>query len=254
MQSIIAGQNLKTMKQQQTAAKLSPLTILLLTFFAFQANAQTKVQASDIMAAMKNGETINYSNVTVTGVLDFTYMDEKSPDLPRRRSWWSNMGDNTVNEVIEGKINFENVTFEDDVIAYFRNDRSEYTFTADFEEDVTFKNCKFEKDAMFKYSEFERNTSFSGSIFKDETTFKYAEFTTLADFSNTQFDEDAIFKYTEFDSGVDFSSARFERSLDIKYVKVRGDFSIKDLYVRWDIDSKYSSVNGKKFTKDMLNN
>ena len=133
------------MKQQQTTTKLSLLTFLFLTLFTFQANAQTQVKASDIMAAMKKGETIKYSNVTVTGVLDFTYMDEKAPDLPRRRRWWNSMGDNTVNEVIESKITFENVTFEENVIAYFHDERSEYTFTADFEEDVIFKNCKFEK-------------------------------------------------------------------------------------------------------------
>ncbi|WP_053224000.1 pentapeptide repeat-containing protein [Roseivirga seohaensis] len=242
------------MKTQQITLKLTFFTFLLVSLFSFNAQAQSTVKASDIMKAMKNGEDIKYSNITVTGTLDFTYMDEKAPDLPRRRSWWRNGGDNTVNELIKSKITFENVVFENDVIAYFHDDRSEYTFTADFEENVVFKNCKFERDAMFKYSEFEREASFAGSTFKDESTFKYAEFSRLADFSNTSFDENAIFKYTKFRDGVNLSSARFERSLDIKYTKVRGDFDINNLYVRWDIDSKYTDINGRKFSKNMLDN
>ena len=206
------------------------------------------------MEAMRKGENISYENVTVTGVLDFTYMDEKKEDLPVRRRWWRNGGDNTVNEVIESKISFKNVTFEDDVLAYFHDDRSEYTFTADFENDVIFENCSFKRDAMFKYSEFERYASFEGSTFDDETTFKYAEFEEKVSFASTTFDEDAIFKYTKFRDGVSFEKARFERSLDMKYTKVRGDFDIKGLYVRWDINTKYTDINGRGFSKYMLDN
>ena len=136
------------MKTQQNTLKLTFIAFLLVSLFSLNAQAQTTVKASDIMKAIKNREDIKYSNVTVSGMLDFTYMDEKAPDLPRRRSWWRNGGDNTVNELIKSKITFENVVFENDVIAYFHDDRSEYTFTADFEEDVIFKNCKFEVDQL----------------------------------------------------------------------------------------------------------
>lgn len=242
------------MRKQHTF-RSSIAIVIILSLFSIDALAQsTTVKASDIMAALKNREEIKYSNVTVTGRLDFTFMDEKLPDLPTRRRWWNNGGDNTVNELIESRITFENVTFEDDVIAYFHHDRSEYTFTADFEEEVEFKNCNFKGDAMFKYSEFERSANFEGSSFEEETTFKYAEFAEAANFARTTFDEDAIFKYSQFRRGVSFASARFERSLDMKYTKVRGDFEIKDLYVRWDIDTKYTDINGKGFSKHMLDN
>ena len=228
--------------------------VLVLAFFSVDALGQSgkTVKASDIMADMKKGKEITYKDVTITGVLDFTYMDEKMPDLPRRRRWWTDGGDNTVNEVIESKISFENVAFEEDVIAYFHEDRSGYTFTADFESDVMFKNCHFKRDAMFKYSEFERDANFEGSSFEDESTFKYAQFEEKANFQSTVFDEDAVFKYTKFKDGANFTSARFERSLDMKYTKVRGDFDVKDLYVRWDLDTKYTDINGRSFSKYML--
>lgn len=242
------------MKNLKNSFGLSLFSFFLLSFGSFSSFAQTTVKATDIMMALKKGEAVKYENVTVSGVLDFTFMDEKLPDLPRRRSWWRNGGDNTVNEMIESKISFENVTFEDDVIAYYHDDRSEYTFTADFENDLVFKNCTFQRNAMFKYSEFERVASFQGSVFERESTFKYAEFSESADFSKTKFEEDGIFKYTKFRRGVSFIAARFERSLDMKYTEVRGDFEVSDLYVRSDIDTKYTDINGKGFAKYMLKN
>lgn len=242
------------MNKQYSFLRKACLAFLLLGLFATASLAQTKVAASDIMEAIKDGKDITYENVTVTGVLDFTYMDEKMDDLPVRRRWWSGGGSNTVNEVIESKVSFVNVTFDDDVLAYYHDDRSEYTFTADFENDVVFQNCTFKRDAMFKYSSFERDANFEGSVFDNESTFKYAEFEEKVSFANTTFEEDAIFKYTKFRDGVTFEKARFERSLDMKYTKVRGDFDVTGLYVRWDIDTKYTNINGRGFSKYMIDN
>lgn len=236
--------------QRNWARSLSVLLILFAV--SFTAMAQQTVKAEDIMDAIKKGEDIAYKDVTVTGILDFTYMDEKLPDLPVRRRWWRNGGSNVVNELIESKITFENVTFEDDVIAYFHHDRSEYTFTADFEKSVQFKNCDFKRNAMFKYSVFERDANFSGTQFNDDNTFKYAEFEDSADFSNTYFDDDATFKYAKFRRGASFNAAKFDRSLDMKYTKIRGDIDLKDLDVRWDLNAKYAEVNGRDFTRYLL--
>lgn len=230
------------------------ISCAFLMLLSVSALAQQKIKASDIMEALKKGDEITYKDVTVTGVLDFTFMDEKKPDLPTRRRWWRDGGDNEVKEMITSKISFVNVTFEDDVLAYFHDKRSEYTFVASFERDVTFENCKFERNAMFKYSVFERSAVFAGSSFNEETTFKYAEFEDRADFSKTFFDEDAIFKYSKFRDGANFNSAKFDRSLDMKYTQVRGDLDIKDLDVRWDIITKYAEVNGRSFTRYLMDN
>ncbi|GHE52158.1 MULTISPECIES: pentapeptide repeat-containing protein [Roseivirga] len=234
------------------------LKTITLTLFALllvvQGNAQTIVKASDIMEALKRGEDVSYSNATIEGVLDFTFMEEKLPELPTKRRWWRDGGDNTVNESIESKVSFVNCTFKDAVIAYYHDRRTEYTFTADFERDVRFENCTFSRDAMFKYSNFEGEAIFAGSTFEEETTFKYAEFENRADFSKTVFDEDAMFKYTKFRDGANFNAARFERSLDMKYTKVRGNLDVKDMEVRWDIITKYAEVNGRSFSRYLLDN
>lgn len=223
--------------------------ILLSAFsfaLVFASLAQSSVSAAKIMNDIKNGKDISYEGVTITGILDFTYHYSKEDKLGNH-AWWN--GSNTVNEDIEVEINFVNCTFEDDVLAYIHVEKSGYTFTADFEKNVTFKNCDFQRKAMFKYSEFDGDVNFSGTKFGNENSFKYAEFDNRADFSKTVFSEDAIFKYAEFDEGVSFNGANFRDSWDIKYLDVRGVFNIDRMEVGREIDAKYTEINGQSFTK-----
>ena len=238
------------MKTQKT---IQLVLLLCAMLFSTGLSAQNKVDAADIMEAMKNGEDVSYENVTITGVLDFTYMDEKFDELPRKSKWWRN-GDNEVEEQIESSVSFKNVVFEDDVIAYYHDRRSGYTFTADFERSVTFEACEFKRDAMFKYSTFEEGASFAQAMFNRESTFKYAEFEEMADFSNTYFDDDAMFKYTEFKDGASFREAKFDRSVDMKYLKAKGTFDVKAWDVRWDVDTKYAEINGRSYERHVRNN
>jgi hypothetical protein len=241
------------MKTNQSIKKQA---VLLCTFFTFiftsNALAQQTVKASDIMRDIKIGKTVSYDNVTITGTLDMTFMNEKLPDLPKKRSWWKNGGSNSVEEQIEGSVSFTNCTFEDNVYAYYHDEDSGYTFIANFENDVNFVNCTFKGEALFKYSNFERNADFNGSKFSKVTTFKYAKFNQNVNFANTTFDEDAIFKYSQFRDGVSFNNAKFNDGLDIKYTKVSGDFDIQNMTVANDIDSKYTKINGTGFSKYLL--
>ncbi|MFK7953451.1 MAG: pentapeptide repeat-containing protein [Ekhidna sp.] len=228
--------------------------LLFIGLFSARAFAQENVSASEIMKDIKDGKNISYENVTIKGVLDFTYMDEKLPDLPERSKWWNNGNSNTVNESIGVSISFINCTFEDDVLAYIHQEKSGYTFIANFDKDVRFMDCDFNRNAMFKYSDFDRMADFEGTQFERKSTFKYAEFDEKANFANTRFDDDATFKYTEFDEGVSFMNAVFEESLNIKYMNSRGDFDIKGIKVRDDIDAKYTKVNGRSFNAYLLDN
>ena len=230
------------------------LSFLFILFLTSNIVAQQKVKASDILNDIKKGKTISYENVTITGILDMTYMDNKLPDLPKKHKWYKNGGDNSIEETIESKILFINCVFEGDVLAYIHDEDSGYTFIADFENDVRFKNCQFKGDAMFKYSDFEGNVDFSGTKFEESNTFKYAEFDNKTSFANTVFEEVAIFKYAKFKEGVSFKNARFEDNLNLKYTKVKGNFDISGIKVAYDINSKYTEINGKGFSKYMIDN
>lgn len=248
--------------------------LLLVTSIFF---AQKTVEASDIMKDIKAGNTISYTNTTIVGVLDFTFMEEALEKLPnkKKKSWWNNGNyDNMIKNLIDVKISFTNCTFKDDVLAYIPDEDTGYTFVASFEDIAIFKDCNFERKAMFKYSRFEKNTDFSGSTFNEDSTFKYAKFDNNISFNNTTFNEiatfkyakfnenvsfsssvfkdSAIFKYTKFSDGVSFNNANFEEDLNIKYMEVSGDFTIKNIHVEYDIDSKYTKINGKGFSKYLL--
>ena len=238
--------------------------------------AQKTINASDIIRDIKQGKSVNISNATINGVLDFTFMDEALPKLPKRKRWWNNGGSNTIEKQITNKVSFINCTFNDDVLAYIPHEKSGYTFIANFEDEVIFKQCVFKQKAMFKYSDFERNTNFSNTKFNDDSTFKYAKFERDITFENTFFDEpatfkyanfkqsvsfenstfneSAIFKYTEFNDGVSFKNVKFQEDLNIKYAKISGNFNIIGMDVAYDIDSKYTKINGKSFSKYLLNN
>ncbi|WP_422091866.1 pentapeptide repeat-containing protein [Tenacibaculum ovolyticum] len=244
--------------------------------FCLTIHAQKTVNASDIIQKIKNGKPVEISNATINGVLDFTFMNEALPKLPKRKSWWNNGGSNTIEKQITNKISFINCTFNDNVLAYIPHEKSGYTFVANFESDVIFKGCNFKQKAMFKYSEFERNTNFSNTKFNEDSTFKYAKFERNISFENTFFEEpatfkyaefkqhvsfknsvfseSATFKYTEFKDGVSFNNVNFKEDLNIKYTNVSGEFNIIDMNVAYEIDSKYTNINGKSFNTYLLNN
>lgn len=230
---------------------LLTVAFLCVTSFVF---AQKTVYAKDIIKDIKAGKSVTISNATIEGDLDFTYMDDKLQDLPKRKKrWWNNGGSNTIKNVINTKVSFTNVVFKDHVLAYIPDsDNSGYTFIASFKDDAIFKNCTFERKAMFKYSRFEGKSSFEGSKFDDDTTFKYAKFDDFVSFADTSFDESATFKYAKFRDGVSFRMAKFEEDLNIKYTEVRGDFIIQGMKVAYDIDSKYTKINGASFNKYLI--
>ncbi|WP_028892583.1 pentapeptide repeat-containing protein [Tenacibaculum sp. 47A_GOM-205m] len=249
-------------------------TLIVLLFCFSTTFAQKTINASEIIEDVKNGKAVTISNATIKGTLDFTFMEEALPKLPTRKTWWNNGGTNTIEKQISNKVSFINCVFEDDVLAYIPDEKSGYTFVANFEDLVIFKNCTFEQKAMFKYSDFEKNTDFSGSKFKGDSTFKYAKFNRDISFKNTLFEEpstfkyanfkrfvsfensvfneSAIFKYTDFKDGVSFRNVKFEEDLNIKYTKVSGEFDITGMEVAFDIDSKYTKINGKSFNKYLL--
>lgn len=255
---------------------LLAIALVLVSSISF---GQKTVEASTIMEDIKAGKNILYTNTTIIGTLDFTYMNEALEKMPNKKknswfNWNSKNSSNLIKKMIDVKIAFTNCTFKDDVLAYIPDEDSGYTFTASFEESTIFKDCNFEEKAMFKYSRFERNSDFSGSNFNDDSTFKYAKFDKNSNFKNTTFNEvatfkyakfsnnvsfsnsvfkdTAIFKYTNFNNGVSFNNTNFKDDLNIKYMKVSGNFNIDKMKVAYEIDSKYTKINGKSFSRYLI--
>jgi uncharacterized protein YjbI with pentapeptide repeats len=232
---------------------ITPITLFSFILIAQMAFAQNSVPASEIIEKARNGESISYENVTITGDLDFTFYFEKRNEerySDKKRSWSSN--DNAIEENISSKVVFVNCTFEDGVLAYINDDRTDYTFTASFENAVVFKDCKFQEESAFKYSDFDETVDFSGSQFSEEALFKYAKFNEYADFHGAVFKDDANFKYTKFREGLNFSNASFQNDLNLKYAKIEGVFKSDNMDIQDDLDVKYTEINGEKFSKYLI--
>lgn len=209
--------------------------------------AQQMVSAKTIMTDIKNGQEISYENSTIVGVLDFTFLEDRE----LADSWWDRYWNgkfesrSVIKEQISIPVTFINCTFEDDVLAYIRLERQNYTLIANFSKPVLFKNCTFKGGAQFKHSEFASEASFSGTQFEGDTSFKYSEFYENADFSRTDFLHDATFKYANFLKNANWEDAMFHRKLDMRYMQISGEWSSSDMTVKGEMDAHYANIQGK---------
>lgn len=249
----------------------SLFSLVLVAFCSITVLSQNTVTADEILQKVKNGSSVTYQNVTIEGVLDFTFMEEALKKLPSGKSWWKKNKTNTVEKQISSTIRFKNCIFQDDVLAYIPHEPSSYTFVANFRNPVEFSNCSFKGKAMFKYSDFDSEANFSNSQFLSDTTFKYSDFESDVNFNNTIFEESstfkysnfqefanfkgaifketATFKYAEFHNGVSFNSTDFKEDLNFKYTKISGDFDDANMKVGFGMNTKYARINGDKFNQ-----
>ncbi|RNI29637.1 hypothetical protein EFA69_08750 [Rufibacter immobilis] len=189
--------------------------------------AQTNVPAAEVIAKINRGEAVSYQNVTITGDLDLTQLANKTlqPAKGGQGNWESKEYVSTVT----APVSFINCTFKGNVLAYFNPNyedgkpkislKSELNevYNTNFEKDVRFEECVFERRSDFKYSQFRGIASFAGSTFQEEALFKYSKFSNGIDFSKARFREEANFKYVKFPSAVQFKGASFEREANFKY-------------------------------------
>lgn len=251
------------------------LFTIIVSLIYLQNFSQKTVYASDIIKNLKAGKDISISNAKIEGVLDFTEMEEKLKNLPKRKP--RKVKSNSIHNLIAIKISFSNCIFENDVLAYIPDhEKSGYTFIADFKKSVSFAHCNFKGKSMFKLSKFYQECSFQGTIFQDDSTFKHADFESTSDFSKTIFSENITFKHTVFKKYVSFNESVMKENLNFKHTQflngvslrkikidgvlnmkcmmVNGKFNMSGMKVRDDIDSKHTIINGQNFSNYLLNN
>jgi hypothetical protein len=252
------------------------IILLLIPVFVF---SQTSVKAKDIIEKINKGESVKYENAVITGELDFTSIDDVTPDRKNNRSIRNIFNFNETETFwcnIESPVTFISCTFKDGVIGYVNDDFDNTVHNAVFHEDAIFTGCTFEEEsafkyvkfkknadfekttfeeeAFFKYTEFSREISFSGSTFYDDANFKYTKFPEKAHFDNTKFRYNANFKYAEFPEGVTFDNAEFRREAGFGYTKFNEPVSFKNVDFGRDVDFRYTKINGRSFTLYLLKN
>ncbi|WP_210487551.1 pentapeptide repeat-containing protein [Rufibacter aurantiacus] len=262
------------------------LTHLLLLFLLLPALAwaQTSVPASEIIAKINRGEAVSYQNATITGDLDLTQLQNKT--LKKNESGGKH-DSKVYNSTVTAPVSFTNCTFQGNVLAYYNpnsidgdglkvnlQNGKEEVYNTNFEKDVRFEKCTFEKRSAFKYSVFNADASFAGSTFQQEALFKYSKFNGKIDFAKARFNEVANFKYVNFPAKTDFKGASFNEEADFKYASFPqgGDFQNavfnslanfkyaklsdpmqwKGASFKGGQDLKYASLNQKSFSAAAL--
>lgn len=185
--------------------------LLYLFLLPFISMAQENYEASRIISAINAGGSVNISGKKITGVLDLTELKNQVKS------------GNETNSEVEVSLTFKDCVFEADFIAYKniedKNGKYGQTYTTDFNEAVSFENCKFDGVFAAKYSKFSESVNFEGSYFSEEANFKYAKFKEKAVFGNVDFRSDANFKYANFKADADFYQNAFGGEANFKYAE-----------------------------------
>lgn len=253
--------------------KKTAAIILALALLSVTAIAQSRVDAKDILKSIDEGKTVEYRDVKIVGDLDLTALMDRTPDKDNKRSRNST---NTFWYHVRSSLKFIDCTFEDDMIAYYHDDRKNETHNAVFHADAIFTGCRFQgksafkyckfheeadfskttyrKEALFKYTKFDNEISFADSTFANDANFKYTEFPKNVDFSGVEFEDLANFKYTEFPRGVSFKNAVFQGDANFKYTKFSEPFDFEGTDFEDSVDFKYTKLDGKSFTLYLLKN
>lgn len=221
--------------------------LLLVAMLPFAGIAQKTVTAESIIKSINNHQPVSLSGAQITGDLDLTKLDNMKQEQQNSSS------DKVFISTVTSAVSFINCSFTGKVLGYFNPDsekpyvKSSTVYNTNFDADVNFENCTFEKEVSFKYSVFGAKASFAKSHFNDEAFFKYAKFEQGPKFAGAMFKNDAIFKYVEFPSGFDFSNVVFESGADFKYARLMDGGSFANAEFKNGSDFKYAGF-GKLVT------
>ena len=238
-------------------------SFIFTTFIIFSAQAQDEISAQKIIDAINQKQAVQYDGLTVVGDLDLT-------ELSNKKSNTRNGMNDEYKSIVETPVVFRNCTFRGDVIAYKNTRESQgkkilginidglsgATYSADFQENVVFEDCKFDQSSEFKYSKFDKVVNFGGSVFSKYANFKYAKFNSESSFSNAIFNASADFKYAKFRDKSSFENIKYNKNADYKYAEFKRPVSFNNSKFRSYADFKYadfasgSTLNNTDFGSD----
>ncbi|HHS13416.1 MAG TPA: hypothetical protein ENN03_06565 [bacterium] len=221
------------------------LTALFLIPLCLQGRDQ--VRAEEIIVLIDNGQPVDFRDVEIVGILDFTGVDDRRLVRDSRSFWgFLNQGSRVYECRVRVPVRFIDCVFQDDVLAYY-NDRNRDVLNVVFYENVTFEGCRFMGKAHFKYVKFLRNAEFANTSYRDEALFKYTEFSGPVDFSRSRFEGEANFKYVKFPNAARFEDAVFRREANFKFATVDTDADFRNAEFRGEANFKYTKFFGSAF-------
>lgn len=203
------------------------------------------VQASEIMAKIKEGEPIKYDNVVIRGYLDISELNL----LKNNNKFIVSSLIMIRNSYFIGTVRFDNTIFKNSVDFFGTEFHGDHEFFGC----ASFTGSQFHRFASFNFVKFEDTVSFDGSEFSGTADFMMSEFKGPASFSESQFNADVTFMGSRFHNpDADFSASLFSKRAFFAGCKFNGVDFRKTTFVE-DVDfgdskfSRGSTFGGAKF-------
>jgi len=194
---------------------------------AFQREKQN-ISASQLLQAIADGDHIQLSRCTITGVLDINRLFDPAEKFQTEKL---TLHCNNTRKILTlaQTIVFDRCTFEENVV--FAGPWSEPdSVTVEFKTDVVFNSSVFKGQTRFRNALFFGIASFDGCVFDGVVTFKNAAFHEDAKFRTATFNGYALFGNSVFKSSARFASTHFAKGVNFLEVKFHGQTDFAGVY------------------------
>lgn len=194
---------------------------------AFQREKQS-VTASELLQALADGEDIQLSQCTVTGVLDVNRLFDPAEKFNiEKLALKESKGCKTI--TLSQSLVFDKCVFEENAV--FSGPWTEPdNVVIVFEKDVIFNSSVFRAQARFRSATFRGTAGFDGCAFGGVVTFKSASFNGDAKFRTVVFSGYSLLGNAEFESSARFANTHFAKGGNFSGVKFLGETDFGGVY------------------------
>lgn len=194
---------------------------------AFQREKQS-VTASELLQALADGEDIQLSQCTITGVLDVNRLFDPAEKFNIEKLALKES--NSCKTVTLGQsVVFDKCVFEENAV--FSGSWAEPDNVAIvFEKDVIFNSSVFKAQARFRNATFCGTAGFDGCTFSGVVTFKSACFNGDAKFRTVVFSGYCLLGSAEFKSSARFANTHFAKGGNFSGVRFLGETDFGGVY------------------------
>ncbi len=192
---------------------LSFLSVILLTLNALSCQKvdinNSTVKADKILADLAKGKAIAYSNVSITGTLDFTKLEKYF------------LSQSTEIVYCQSPVSFVNCTFKNALLGQSKTNK--INVICDFSKNMSFINCTFKAEVNFDQCVFHSSVNFNQSNFAKAALFRAVEFRSSKNFfMETSFEDNLIFTSSWIYGNINFMKSVFNKQFSLQKVHIIG--------------------------------
>jgi len=194
---------------------------------AFQREKQN-VSASGLLQALADGDDIQLSRCTITGVLDINRLFDPAEKFQTEKlSLKHNQDCKTL--TLSQSIVFDKCVFEENLVLAGPWSEPD-SVTVEFKKDVIFNSSVFRGQARFRNAAFYGTAGFDGCSFGGVVTFKNVTFHKDAKFRTAVFDGYCLLGNAVFKASARFANTHFVKGANFSEVKFLGHTDFGGVY------------------------